>query len=86
MVMINDTQDSNILTGTLQSGGEFGVFSATATKGTGLPGRFGVDFAFINKVRFDINDMLAEDRSIHLLCRRPRLTLSLIKRKSTFSV
>ena len=33
-----------------QSGGEFGVFSANATPGTGLPGRFGVDYAFINKV------------------------------------
>lgn len=30
-----------------QSGGEFGVFGA---KGTGLPGRFNQDFAFINKV------------------------------------
>ena len=34
-----------------QSGGEFGVFSDNATLGFGLPGRFGQDFAFINKVR-----------------------------------
>lgn len=28
-----------------ESGGEFGVYGA---KGTGLPGRFGVDYAFLN--------------------------------------
>ncbi|KIJ53787.1 glycoside hydrolase family 5 protein [Sphaerobolus stellatus SS14] len=33
------------------SGGEFGVFG---TKGTGLPGRFGVDYAFINESAIDI--------------------------------
>ncbi|KAK3672818.1 hypothetical protein LTR78_007404 [Recurvomyces mirabilis] len=31
-----------------ESGGEFGVYSSTATKGTGLPGRFNVDYAFLN--------------------------------------
>jgi hypothetical protein len=36
--------------GVNESGGEFGVWSNTATPGTGLPGRFGVDYAFINKV------------------------------------
>ncbi|KAJ7776089.1 endoglucanase 1 [Mycena olivaceomarginata] len=36
------------------SGGEFGVFSANGTVGTGLPGRFGVDYAFINKSTVDI--------------------------------
>lgn len=36
--------------GVNESGGEFGVWSATATPGTGLPGRFGSDYAFINKV------------------------------------
>lgn len=34
--------------GVAESGGEFGVYSSTATKGTGLPGRFGVDYAFLN--------------------------------------
>jgi len=29
--------------GVAESGGEFGVYSATKTNGTGLPGRFGVD-------------------------------------------
>jgi len=29
--------------GVAESGGEFGVYSPTATNGTGLPGRFGVD-------------------------------------------
>lgn len=33
-----------------QSGGEFGVFAPVDTPGFGLPGRFGVDYAFINKV------------------------------------
>lgn len=40
--------------GVAESGGEFGVFSANATVGTGLPGRFGVDYAFINKSTVDI--------------------------------
>jgi len=34
--------------GVAESGGEFGVYSSTATKGTGLPGRFNVDYAFLN--------------------------------------
>lgn len=34
--------------GVAESGGEFGVYSPTATKGTGLPGRFNVDYAFLN--------------------------------------
>jgi endoglucanase len=40
--------------GVAESGGEFGVYSSTATPGTGLPGRFGVDYAFINKSAIDI--------------------------------
>lgn len=40
--------------GVAESGGEFGVWSATATPGTGLPGRFGVDYAFINQSAIDI--------------------------------
>lgn len=39
--------------GVAESGGEFGVFSANATVGTGLPGRFGVDFDFINEATVD---------------------------------
>lgn len=34
--------------GVAESGGEFGVYSANATNGTGLPGRFNVDYAFLN--------------------------------------
>ena len=34
--------------GVAESGGEFGVYSATAINGTGLPGKFGVDYAFLN--------------------------------------
>lgn len=34
--------------GVSESGGEFGVYSPTKTNGTGLPGRFGVDYAFLN--------------------------------------
>ncbi|MCJ1286151.1 hypothetical protein MMC26_005496 [Xylographa opegraphella] len=40
--------------GVAESGGEFGVYSPTATPGTGLPGRFGVDYAFINKSTVDV--------------------------------
>ncbi|KAJ7143824.1 endoglucanase 1 [Mycena epipterygia] len=40
--------------GVNESGGEFGVFSSVAAPGTGLPGRFGVDYAFINKSTVDI--------------------------------
>ena len=40
--------------GVAESSGEFGVWSNTATPGTGLPGTFGVDYAFINKSAIDI--------------------------------
>ena len=40
--------------GVSESGGEFGVYSSTATKGTGLPGTFGVDYAFLNASTVDI--------------------------------
>lgn len=40
--------------GVAESGGEFGVYSANAINGTGLPGRFGVDYAFLNKTTADI--------------------------------
>ncbi|KUJ12934.1 cellulase-domain-containing protein [Mollisia scopiformis] len=39
--------------GVAESGGEFGVYSSTATVGTGLPGRFGVDYDFINEAAID---------------------------------
>ncbi|CCO34708.1 Endoglucanase 1 [Rhizoctonia solani AG-1 IB] len=37
-----------------ESGGEFGTWSNDAIPTTGLPGRFGVDYAFINKSTVDI--------------------------------
>lgn len=37
--------------GVSESSGEFGAFG---TKGTGLPGRFGVDYAFINETAVDV--------------------------------
>lgn len=37
--------------GVSESSGEFGVFG---TKGQGLPGAFGVDYAFINESAVDI--------------------------------
>ena len=40
--------------GVAESGGEFGVYSATAQKGTGLPGKFGTDYAFIDKSGVDV--------------------------------
>ncbi|KAK3685196.1 glycoside hydrolase superfamily [Podospora appendiculata] len=39
--------------GVAESSGEFGVWSATATRGTGLPGRFGVDYSFISNSGID---------------------------------
>ena len=39
--------------GVAESGGEFGVYSQNATKGTGLPGTFGVDYDFIDKSTID---------------------------------
>jgi hypothetical protein len=40
--------------GVAQSSGEFGVWSADATPGTGLPGRFGTDYQFIDTKGVDI--------------------------------
>lgn len=40
--------------GVAESGGEFGVYSADAINGTGLPGRFGVDYQFINESAVDV--------------------------------
>ena len=40
--------------GVSESSGEFGVWSSTSVKGTGLPGAFGVDYEFINKSAIDI--------------------------------
>ncbi|KAK4189159.1 endoglucanase 1 [Podospora australis] len=40
--------------GVAQSSGEFGAWSPTQTKGTGLPGRFGVDYSFISQSGIDI--------------------------------
>ena len=39
--------------GVAQSSGEFGVWSATSTKGTGLPGKFGTDYQFISNSGVD---------------------------------
>lgn len=38
--------------GVAESSGEFGVYSKTP--GTGLPGRFGVDYSFINEGAIDV--------------------------------
>ena len=40
--------------GVAQSSGEFGVYSQTKQKGFGLPGRFGVDYSFIDKKGVDV--------------------------------
>lgn len=39
--------------GVAESSGEFGVWSQTSTKGTGLPGVFGRDYSFISKAAID---------------------------------
>ncbi|CAJ2507179.1 Uu.00g083650.m01.CDS01 [Anthostomella pinea] len=41
--------------GVAESGGEFGVYSSTATPGFGLPGTFGVDYQFINQAGVDVH-------------------------------
>ncbi|OTB01754.1 glycoside hydrolase family 5 protein [Hypoxylon sp. CI-4A] len=41
--------------GVAESGGEFGVWSADAIKGTGLPGTFGVEYQFIDKAGIDVH-------------------------------
>ena len=40
--------------GVAESSGEFGVWSQTSTPGTGLPGKFGVEYSFISKPAIDI--------------------------------
>ncbi|KAG9239318.1 putative endoglucanase 1 [Amylocarpus encephaloides] len=40
--------------GVAESSGEFGAWSPTATQGTGLPGVFGRDYAFIDKAAVDV--------------------------------
>ncbi|EPE29894.1 (Trans)glycosidase [Glarea lozoyensis ATCC 20868] len=40
--------------GVAESGGEFGVYSATAQQGYGLPGVFGQDYSFIDKKGIDV--------------------------------
>lgn len=37
-----------------ESGGEFGVWSNTATVGTGLPGEFGVTYQFIDEAGIEV--------------------------------
>ena len=39
--------------GVAESGGEFGAWSATKTLGTGLPGKFGQEYAFISEEGID---------------------------------
>jgi len=41
--------------GVAESSGEFGVWSATSTPGTGLPGTFGTDYAFISESAVDVH-------------------------------
>ncbi|KAI1490441.1 endoglucanase 1 [Biscogniauxia mediterranea] len=41
--------------GVAESGGEFGVWSADATPGTGLPGTFGVEYKFIDEAGVDVH-------------------------------
>lgn len=54
--------------GVAESSGEFGVWSQTKQKGFGLPGRFGVDYQFIDKKGIDVyvdqNKVYRHDRVI----------------------
>ncbi|KAK0618992.1 glycoside hydrolase family 5 protein [Immersiella caudata] len=49
--------------GVAESGGEFGAWSATSEVGTGLPGRFGTDYAFISTSGVDA---MADKHKINL--------------------
>ncbi|KAK0727751.1 glycoside hydrolase superfamily [Lasiosphaeria miniovina] len=49
--------------GVAESSGEFGAWSATAQVGTGLPGQFGVDYAFISNSGIDV---MADQHKINL--------------------
>jgi len=54
LLLATQTSASIFYAGVAESGGEFGVFSANSTPGFGLPGRFGVDYSFINESTVDI--------------------------------
>ena len=43
-----------LFAGVAESSGEFGLYSENATVGTGLPGVFGTDYAFIDEATVDI--------------------------------
>ena len=60
--------------GVAEGSGEFNVWSSTATPGTGLPGTFGVDYAFINKSAIDIYvDQNKGSSAQWRISRRPKL-------------
>lgn len=50
--LISGAQATIYYAGVSESSGEFGVYG---TKGQGLPGTFGVDYAFINESAVDIH-------------------------------
>ena len=43
-----------LFAGVAESSGEFGLYSDDGTPGTGLPGEFGTDYAFIDEGAVDI--------------------------------
>jgi len=49
--------------GVAESGGEFGAWSPTAQVGTGLPGRFGVEYAFTSSSGVDV---MADKHKVNL--------------------
>ncbi|PMD66935.1 glycoside hydrolase family 5 protein [Hyaloscypha bicolor E] len=42
--------------GVVESGGEFSVWSSTSAVDSGLPGRFGVEYQFLNEAAIDIHE------------------------------
>lgn len=42
-----------LFAGVAESSGEFGLYSDDGTPGTGLPGEFGTDYAFIDEAAVD---------------------------------
>ncbi len=53
--------------GVAESGGEFGVWSATSTPGTGLPGAFGKEYQFIQQSGIDV---MADQHKVRMLSSR----------------
>lgn len=69
--LMTSTSAKVFYAGVAQSSGEFGVWSQDKIKGFGLPGRFGVDYSFIDQKGVDT--YVDQNKVGNLKC--PRLAL-----------